>query len=498
MAGATFGSLVKRQRKTLDLTQEELADRLGSAVETVRKIENGTRRPSKHLAEQLADELHIPTLDKEAFFHQARTLTLSENNTARHSGVQIFNTIPVPLTPLLGRDREVEEVLALLGQPSVRLVTLLGLPGVGKTRLALEVMRRLASDPGVHVSFVRLDLVTQPRDVMPVIAQALGVTETEPDSLSKNLHTHFNPERTLLLLDTFEHLLIAALSVAQLLEGSTGLKVLTTSRTPLRLEGEHEYIVHPLLFPDAHASPHYEDFSTYGAVRMFIERAQEVKADFSLNSDNAKVIAEICEQLDGLPLALELAAAWLRVMTPEHLLTELQQDLHLLTSPCQSLPERQRSLAATLAYSWRLLLPKEQAGLANLSVFQGGFTEAAAIAVAGTSIGILASLVGQSLLEFDSHGRYGFHRLIHRFVNDKLALNPRRKIRAQTEHSTYYLRLVRESDERTDVEPAEAFAILREEAENIQAAWCWALQNGPPEVVAALAAPVRRYVATQG
>jgi predicted ATPase/DNA-binding CsgD family transcriptional regulator len=307
--------------------------------------------------------------------------------------------LPASLTPLIGREREVESICALLRQQSVRLLTLIGPGGVGKTRLALHVADRLREDYANGVRFVALAPIADPALVVPSIGQALGVHDVGDEPVLERCKALLRDQCLLLVLDNFEHVAAAAAVVADLLEGCPSVKVLATSRVHLRLSGEREFPVPPLALPADDLAARNAVIPSE-AVVLFVERTQAVKPDFALTEENAPIIADICRRLDGLPLAIELAAARGKVLPPRDLLRRLERRLPLLTGGPLDRPARQRTLHDTIAWSYDLLTPDEQRHFRALAVFAGGRTLEAAETVCGNdALDGVASLVGASLLQ---------------------------------------------------------------------------------------------------
>ena len=282
------------------------------------------------------------------------------------------NNLPLQPTPLIGREKEVSEVCQRLSRPEVRLLTLTGAGGTGKTRLGLQAAAELTQEFEDGVYFVSLAAIRDPQLVAPAMAGTLGVKEAGGQPLLENLEYYLGEKRMLLMLDNFEQILEVASMVAELRSVAPNLKVLATSRIPLGLYGEYEYSVPPLALPDPGRPPSVERLTHYEAVRLFIERAQAAKADFSVTNDNAPAVAEICYRLDGLPLAIELAAARIKLLTPQAMLGRLGNRLKLLTGGARDLPERQRTLRSTIEWSYGLLEEDEKVLFARLSVFAGG------------------------------------------------------------------------------------------------------------------------------
>jgi predicted ATPase/class 3 adenylate cyclase len=331
----------------------------------------------EHRLKDLTRTEHIfqlVTADLPADFLPLRTLDARPTN------------LPAQATPLIGREAEIAVALALLRRDDVRLITLTGPGGVGKTRLALQVAADLLEDFLDGVFFVPLAPVSEPSLVPVAIAQTIGVMEAGVQPLMERLKAYLQAKRLLLVLDNFEQIQEAASVVAELLAVAPQLKVLITSRAVLHLSGEREYAVLPLALPDrSHPRPDTTDnldsLHHSPALRLFIERAQAVKPGFTVTHDNATAIIEICERLDGLPLAIELAAARCKLLSPRVLLERLGSRLALLTSGARDRPARQQTLRSAIAWSYDLLSPDEQALFRWLGVFVGGCTIAAAEAV---------------------------------------------------------------------------------------------------------------------
>src|SRR5215210_3547652 len=311
-------------------------------------------------------QLLIPDLPED--FPALRTLDVRPNN------------LPVQPTPLVGREKEVEAVRERLGgSSSARLLTLTGPGGIGKTRLALQVTAEALEEFEDGAFFVALAAIADPSLAAPAIAGSLGVVESGEQPLIEGLKDHLRDRQLLLLLDNFEQVLGASSLVGELLSSCPELKVLATSRIPLRLYGEREYPVPPLALPDpGRLLPPPERLTQYEAVRLFVERAQDARPDFSVTNENAPAVAEICTRLDGLPLAIELAAARAKILSPQAMLSRLSNRLKLLKGGARDLPERQQTLRGGIDWSHDLLEEEERTLFARLSVFVGGCTVEAA------------------------------------------------------------------------------------------------------------------------
>ena len=345
------------------------------------------------------------------------------------------HNLPTHPTPFLGREREVEEVVALLLQPEVRLVTLTGPGGVGKTRLGMRVAAEALEAFPDGAFLIDLARLTDPELVTSATATALGLREQAGQSLGQTLAEYLRELRILLLFDNFEHVLSAAPLVADLLRSAPGLKVLVTSRARLGLQAEREYRVEPLPIPDQESLPPLAELSTFDAVELFTSRAQALRPGFTLTEENAPVVAEIVCQLDGLPLAIELAAARVKLLSPAALRDRLGRRLSTLTGGARDLPARQQTLRDTIAWSHDLLAQPERILFRRLSVFVGGWTLEAAEAVSAVDAGEtvdafqgMASLIDQSLVEewptpetLADEPRYGMLETIREFASEQLA-----------------------------------------------------------------------------
>ncbi|MFL5733845.1 MAG: tetratricopeptide repeat protein [Chloroflexia bacterium] len=395
----SFGVWLQQQRKEHDLTQEGLADLVGCKADTIRSIETRRRIASKQMAELLAKHLGVPEEDRPALVQFARAERLlrgsgvggrgskpaGEAHTATPRGATVTN-LPAWRTPFIGREQERARVRELLMRESMRLLTLTGAPGIGKTRLSAQVGADIAEEAahfpdGVFIVF--LSTVPDASLVVPVIEQALEVKE-EPNRPGLELLTEYlRDKRLLLILDNFEHIIDARLFVVELLSACPGLKVMASSRQRLDVYGEQEFVVAPLALPGPHDVPGLEELAGYDSVKLFTQRSQAVNQDFALTADNGPAVAEICRQLDGLPLAIELAAARSKVLTPQAIRARLNDKLDLLTMGMRDLPARQQTLRGAIAWSYDSLDGDERKLLRRMAVFVGGGTLEAVEAVGG-------------------------------------------------------------------------------------------------------------------
>jgi predicted ATPase/transcriptional regulator with XRE-family HTH domain len=373
----SFGAQLKTLREAAGFTQEELATIAGLSVHGVSALERGERRrPHVETVRALCAALDLSGPTRDALLASARAPT-------RATAVDGLNhvSLPLPLTALLGRDTDVKALRDVLADPATRLITLIGPGGVGKTRLALEVARAIADESECRVLFVGLAAVRNSAFVAPAIAEALGVPDDTELDLPRRARLACEGQPTLLVLDNFEHVLDMAPLVADLLIAVAILRVVATSRAPLRVRGEREYAVGPLALDvdvDVRSPAHLVGAP---AVRLFVERARDVQPDFRLTASNGPTVSAICRRLDALPLALELAARWIKVLTAEDLLRRLMHDVLLSTAGPRDLPERQQTINATVAWSYQLLAANEQRLFRRLGVLPGRFPIEAASAV---------------------------------------------------------------------------------------------------------------------
>jgi predicted ATPase/DNA-binding XRE family transcriptional regulator len=337
-----FGELLRRYRVAAGLTQEQLAERAGVSTRGVSDLERGAHGlPRKDTLQLLLDALALAPVDRAVLASAARR---PATNRKRQDRGDRDPSLPVPLTSLVGREQDIAAVAGLLTSPMIRLLTLTGAGGTGKTRLALAVAERVAPQFPDGVVFVELASLADPALVPSAIAERLGVRERVERPLRDDLVMQLTGKRLLLLLDNCEHLRPASPLVADLLRACPALRVLTTSRAALHLSGEHLYLVSPLAVPSEGPLPPPQDLGQTAAVRLSVERVRAVKSDFALSEANAPAVVAIVRRLDGLPLALELAAARARVLSPAALAARLERRLPLLTGGAQDLPARQHTL----------------------------------------------------------------------------------------------------------------------------------------------------------
>ena len=472
LLSAAHGSQVLLSLPTQELVRDQLP-----AGTTLRNL--GEHRLKDLFRPERVFQLSAPDLPVE--FPPLRTLDVYRNN------------LPLQPTPLIGREKEVSEVCDLLRGEETRLLTLTGPGGTGKTRLALQAAADLLDDFPDGAFFASLATLSEAELLISAVVETLGVKETAEQPLDESLKDYLSERRLLLVLDNFEQVLEAAPAVSELLSAAAGLKVLVTSRTPLRLYGEHEYAVPPLSVPDVRHLPDLKTLSQYEAVRLFTERAKAAKVDFEVTDENAPAVAEICVRLDGLPLAIELAAARIKMLPPRSMLQRLGSRLKLLTGGARDLPERQRTLRATIEWSFALLEEGEQVLFGRLAVFSGGRTLEAIEAICNAEGDLpmdafesISSLVDKSLIRQEEapngEPRFVMLETVHEFAREKLQESAEAE-QIKREHAEYFLTLAEEAyPELRGPNQLKWLESLEAEHDNMRAALSWALERKEVEV----------------
>jgi predicted ATPase/DNA-binding XRE family transcriptional regulator len=430
----SFGEWLKRQRMGRGWTRGQLAHQVGCAVITLRKIEAEERHPSAQIVERLAEIFNIPKSEQSSFLKYARgdwsqVPSNSIEETPWHAPTSPRTNLPAPITSFIGRENEQKEVADLLAKH--RLVTLIGPPGIGKTRLSIETARQLLADFPDGIFFVALAPLDDSTLIAYTTLQVLGYVESRKFSADKQLIQGIGDKYMLIVLDNCEHLIKDAAAFASgLLSACPHLKIIATSREALRVTGEWLYAVPTLDVPKTGSSIDMENVARFPALMLFAERAHAVRSDFTLNTDNLGPVASICARLDGLPLAIELISAQLRLHSPQSLLERLSNQLVLSTEGARNAPARQTSLSHAIDWSYDSLTPDEQRLFTYLSACSGGFTLSTAEAIFSqhfteTSISdLITSLLDKSLLQrsssLDEEVRFTMLVTIQQFAMDRL------------------------------------------------------------------------------
>ena len=503
----TFGQWLKQRRKVLGLTQNELAQQAGCAEVTLRKIEASGLHPSAPLVASLARALGVAEADRPGLVALARGADDDFTARPRLLRPQRPNNLPAQLTPLIGREQDIAAVGRRLLTDGARLITLVGPPGVGKTRLALAVAEDVLEQFEHGAFFVRLGPISDPALVASAIAQALGKEMSGANPPALQLRAWLEEKHLLLVLDNFEHLVAAAPLVDDLLRRCPWLHVLVTSRQPLRVRGERQVPVQPLTspsaLPGADQTTTAADVLRYPAVALFAERAEAVQPDFAVDDGNALAVAEICRRLDGLPLAIELVAARIKLLPPAELLLRLHGLWLLSADGLRDVSARQKTLRGAIGWSFDLLTPMEQTLFTSLALFVGGCTLEAAemlcedmLSPAQVLDGI-ASLLDKSLLrsEVDPHNqsRYTMLETVREYALERLAAGWEKATICER-HATYFLKLAEESAShlRTQ-EQLEWIDRLNLEQNNIRAALSRSLECGWGEIAFRLTSALSYY-----
>ena len=482
----SFGEWLRQRRRMLDLTQQELADQVGCARITLRRIESRALKPSKELAQILLEKLGIPEIERPRWVHYARGLADFPSRSVDSSPSKPLTNLPASLTSFIGREKEQAEVLKRIHKH--RLVTLVGSGGVGKTRLSLKIGEQVLAEHADGVWLVELAPILDPLLVPLTTAMAIGL-HVEPqrpviELLSADLHN----KKMLIILDNCEHVLDACAQLADTLsKRCSQLRFLATSREPLEVLGEAIYRVPSLGLP--HIEQLLEKCREYESVCLFEERAQLMQMDFSLTMENASHVAKICNHLDGIPLAIELAAARIDTFSIEQIATSLQKNMNLLTSGNRTALPRHQTLRAVIDWSYDLLSPVERTLFHRLSVFVNGWTLEAAESICSDArikpeavFDLLASLVKKSLVNIEEpHGitKYRMLETIRQYATEKLA-EAGDSMAMHHRHLNYFLELGESltfpsGEERVWLNQVES------ERENFRAALTWSLEPGGAE-----------------
>ena len=512
-----FADLLRHYRMAAGMSQDALAERAGISVESIGKLERGKYTvPRFSTVSLLADALSLTPERRASVLAAARPFSDSprfdEDQTAsadapiRGELVGGLHGLPSSLTPLLGREHEEAAITRMLQRDRVRLLTITGLGGVGKTRLAVQVASAARTSFPEGVFFVGLAALREPDLVLPTIGQALGLRERDGQPPTELLALHVGTRQMLLVLDNFEHLMAAATDLSVVLAQCPALRVLVTSRAPLYVRGEQEFALHPLSIPVEGKLPALDGLEACAAIQLFVQRVTAVQPSFALSTGNLAAVTAICRRLDGLPLALELAAPHLKVFTPAELLARLSQRLKVLTGGPRDLPARQQTLRATLDWSYGLLSGDARVLLGCLGVFDGGASLPAIESICAVHGELdvmtgLRTLQEHSLLvrlEDGEQTRFGMLETVREYALECLAvIGAEEKIRRA--HADYYLALAEEAD--AHIRGAAQVVWLRRlevERDNLRAALAWSISAGECAIALRLGTALGQFWVVRG
>ncbi len=402
--------------------------------------------------------------------------------------------LPQQFTSFVGREEELAEICQRLADPTCRLLTLVGPGGMGKTRLAVQATAVLTEQFPDGTYFVNLQPVRTAEYLITAVADTLDISLSGQDSPLNLLLTHLADQQILLTLDNFEQLLDAAPILSELLN-NTPVKILVTTRETLNLQEEWLYPLHGMTYPTETMSAN--ELAHFSAVQLFADRAKRTHPDFSWQHE-AAAVAHICQLVEGMPLALELAAPWIKTLSAQEIAAEIERNRDFLASRLRNVPERHRSLHAIFAQTWENLTPQEQDVFQRLSVFRGGFLRAAATAVADASLPLLSSLLDKSLLRWESdeggHGRYQIHELLRQYAEEKLQDNPETAVATLSKHAHYYATFLGERlEDLLGGRQHEAMLEIEAELNNVRAAWQWAIDQQEIDMLLRMGSPLNPF-----
>lgn len=503
---ATFGQWVKRLRTQRDLTQEALAELVYCSVQSIRFFESGKRRPALDMAERLADVFALDADERAHFIRLARTNlpavpepdplpTPASEETTPLPQPSVPSALPAAATPLIGRDAESRILQQLLVEDQCRLVTLLGAGGMGKTRLALACAETLAPRYAHGAGFVALAALDDAQHLSVAVAHALNIPLQGSRAPAEQLWDALASRRMLLVLDNFEQLLVQVESVQwvkTLLERAPSLQLLITSRERLRISNERTFELAGLALVETGGQE-----ETAGALQLFLARAQQISSEFVLTAENQSAVARVCKLVGGMPLAIELAAAWVNTLTVTEIADELQRSIDFLVLAQRDMAPRHRSVKAVFDHSWALLSSEERTVLAQLALFRGGFRREEAVAVTGVNLYVLASLMDKSLVTRTATGRYELHELVRQYAYEQLvAMSKVGEV--QQRHATAFLAYAERS--KPGLYGAEAQQVrnqLEVDIDNFRSAFGWGVSREGravcPDLSLRLAAALARF-----
>jgi predicted ATPase/DNA-binding XRE family transcriptional regulator len=501
-----FGMWLRQRRRILDLTQQALADKVGIARITLRRIENGTLKPSKELTTQLLKTVGVSQIEWEKWIRFARGETKLPSQMVSNFDPPPKNNLPAFLTSFIGRDKEQAVVYELINKH--RLVTLTGAGGIGKTRLAIKIGEQLIENGVNEVWLVELASLNESTLIPQRIATLLGIKTSSKDSLEAEIFNFLYAKNMVLIFDNCEHLIdTCAQFIYALLRKCPYIKVLATSREPLEITGEAVYEVPILGLPDAKQMINTK--KNYDSVNLFLERAQLKIHNFSLTHENVSSIAQICYLLDGIPLAIELAAAHIDTLSPRQIANQISTSFDLLSTRSRTATPHQQNMHASIDWSWNLLSEPEKKLLRRLSVFSGGWTSIAAETICSNSNlspsdihKLLNQLLKKSLVyeisKENNTKRYRLHELIRQYTSEKLK-ETQEESEINNQHQNYFLTFAEEAEKKLKGEHL-LFWInqLEDERNNIRKALLWSANTESLDKQARLASALVRFWVIHG
>jgi len=515
-----FGKAVLALRLKIRLTQAGLADLLGISRRAVGAWEAGSNYPkieqlkklvalgieqhafsTGHEVEEVqalwqASHQRVP-LD-EAWLNELlgpspKQTTPPAEAKRKESSVVVHN-LPHAAAPFVNRTREIAEITRRLNDANCRLLTLVGPGGIGKTRLAMRVAVDCVDQFDDGVYFAPLQPLDSPEFILSAIIDVVSPQSRSGSDLKHQLLQYLREKALLLVLDNFEHLLEGAELLTEILDAAPDVKLLVTSREALNMQGEWRYSVTGLQYPETTAA---EPSEVYSAVQLFVERARQVRGDLSLVDEQAAVV-RVCRLVEGMPLALELAAGWTKILPTDEIASEIQRSLDFLSTSLRDVPQRHQSITAVFEQTWGRLTDEERRVFRALSVFSGGFRREAAQAVAGVSMRVLSNLMDKSLLTLEPNGRYQIHELLRQYAQTRAETTPDETLRIRNLHAAYYARFLDQRN--TDLNGGrqrEASLEIEAEIDNIRAAWSWAIEHSMLEAIDQSVHPLFQFYAIQ-